>query len=111
MTKLMTARFAKASCAAALAASLLAGCASVREPYSTRPVRHAYRLLEREVERVIRHRQRLAVDLGGEPAEVLEAGGHIGHVELAFQEPLATLPESRVRPSREALAAAMEELR
>ena len=49
----------------------------------------ADRLAQREAHRVVGHRDHVAVDLGGQAAVVLEAGGDVGDVELGFDDRLA----------------------
>ena len=49
----------------------------------------ADRLAQREAHRVVGHRDDVAVNLGGQAAVVLEAGGDVGDVELRFDDRLA----------------------
>ena len=62
----------------------------------------ADRLAQREAHRVVGHGQHLAVDLGGEAAVVLEAGGDVGDVVLGLDDRLAGVASSRARRARAA---------
>ena len=53
---------------------------------------HAHRLPHGKGHRVGRDREHLAVDLGGQTAVVLEAGGGVVHVVLGFGDRLAGVP-------------------
>ena len=66
--------------------------------------RHPQGLAQGQGDRVVGDVQDLAVDLGGEPAVVLEAGGDVAEVELRLHDRLAGVPGLELGEPRQLVA-------